>query len=169
MKKTILRKFHNISYPLFALKQKPYKIIYELDKILCMPAAYSSRQLLDDKNLPGDYFARLIKLENRVNFHYTCRNLQDLIYVGAKWGIDSKAVIHDFSVLSAVRVEKRQVVRVDGNIFWLRNISYPFEIPTKENIRLEDTIYATMAYVNGEWYLKEFSYDSDLVRPYVYV
>jgi len=169
MKKTILRKFHNISYPLFALKQKPYKITYELDKILCTPTAYSGRYLIDDKNLAGDYFARLIQLDKRISFDYTCRNLQDLIYVGAKWGIDSKAVTHDLSKLSPVPVEKRAVVRVDGNLFWIRNISYPFEIPTQEIIRLEDTIYATIVFVNQGWYLKEFSYDSELKRPYIYV
>jgi hypothetical protein len=71
--------------------------------------------------------------------------------------------------LYAAKIEKRQVTKVVGNLFWLRNISYPFEIPTQENISLEDTIYATMVFVNGEWFLKEFSYDSKLERPYIYV
>lgn len=126
-------------------------------------------QTLDDKRLSGDYFARLLQLDTRVKFDYTCRNVQDLIFTKVAWGIDSKAVPHDFSELVAARVEKRQVTKIVGNLFWLRNISYPFEIPTQENIRLEDTIYATMVFVNGEWFLKEFSYDSTLERPYIYV
>ena len=169
MKKNILSKFSNISYPIFALKQKPYKIGYDLDKIWCMPTADSHRQTLDDKTVSGDYFARLLQIENRITFDYTCKNLQDLIFTGVKWGIDSKAIPHDFSKLSAVPVEKRKVVKVEKNVIWLRNISYPFEIPTKEIVRLEDTIYATMVFVSGEWYLREFSYDSSLERHYVYV
>lgn len=126
-------------------------------------------QTIDDKRLSGDYFSRLLQLNTRINFDYTCRSIQDLIFTKVAWGIDSKAIPHDFSKLSAAIVEKRQVVKVVGNLFWLRNISYPFEIPTQENIRLEDSVYATMVFVNGEWFLKEFSYDSELERPYIYV
>lgn len=170
MKKTTLYKFTNIAYPLFALKQKPYKIIYDLDTILCEPSSISTtRYLLDDKKLSGDYFSRLLQLEHRMSFDLTCRNLQDLIFSGAKWGIDYKGIPHDFSKLAAAKVEKRKVTKISGNLFWVRNISYPFEIITQEFIRLEDTVYATMVFVNGEWFIKEFSYDSDLVRPYIYV
>lgn len=170
MKKCILRKFTDIAYPLFALKKKPYKVIYDLDVILCEPSSISTtRYLLDDKKLSGDYFSRLLQLEHRMRFDLTCRNLQDLIFSGAKWGIDYKGIPHDFSKLAAAKVEKRKVTKVLGNLFWLRNISYPFEITTQEIIRLEDTVYATMVFVNGEWFIKEFSYDSDLVRPYIYV
>lgn len=169
MKKTTLAKFVNITYPLFAFKKKPYKIIFSLNKIECMPTRDSGRRTIDDKSLPGDYFNRLIQLEKRLNFDFTCKNLQDLIYSEARWGIDSNAIPHDLSKLSAAIVEKRKVTKIDGNLFWLRNISYPFEITTKENIRLDDTVYATMVYVNQEWYIKEFSYDSDIVRPYIYV
>lgn len=169
MKKTTLAKYKDIAFPVFALKQKPYKVIYDLTKISCIMKPDGHLQLVDDKSLAGDYFARLVQLKTRLTFDYTCRNVQDLIYTGASWGIDSKAIPHDFSRLTACVVEKRQVSKVHGNLFWLRNISYPFEIPTQESIRLEDTIYATMVFVNGEWFLKEFSYDSKLERPYIYV
>jgi hypothetical protein len=76
---------------------------------------------------------------------------------------------HDFSKLAAVPVEKRRVVKVVKNLIWLKNISYPFELPTTEMISLEDTTYATMVFVEGEWFLREFSYELDLKRPYVYV
>ena len=126
-------------------------------------------QTIDDKRLSGDYFSRLLQINNRVNFDHTCKNVQDLIFTKASWGIDSKAIPHDFSQLAAAKIEKRQVVKVTGNLVWLRNISYPFEITTQENIRLDDTIYATIVFVSGELFLKEFSYDSKVERPYVYV
>lgn len=169
MKKTTLTKFKGINFPIFTLKSKPYKVLYDLHKISCVIKPDGHLQTVDDKRLSGDYFSRLLQLESRVKFDHTCRNVQDLIFTKAAWGIDSKAIPHDFSVLSAAKVEKRQVVKVVGNLFWLRNISYPFEIPTQETIRLEDTIYATMVFVNEEWFLKEFSYDSKLERPYIYV
>lgn len=169
MRKSTLVKFNNIAYPIFALKNKPYKIGYGTNKIYCLTSPTSHQQTIDDKSLAGDYFARLLQLENRLTFDYTCKNLQDLVFTGAKWGIDSKAIPHDFSQLFPVPVEKRQVVKIVGNLLWLRNISYPFEIPTQEKIRLEDTLYATIIFVNGEWYLKEFSLNSNLARPYIYV
>jgi hypothetical protein len=169
MKKNILAKFNNINFPIFTLKCKPYKILYDLHKITCIMKPEGHIQTIDDKRLSGDYFSRLLQLDARVSFDYTCRNVQDLIFTKVAWGIDSKAIPHDFSQLSAATIEKRQVTKVVGNLFWLRNISYPFEIPTQENIRLEDSVYATMVFVNGEWFLKEFSYDSKLERPYIYV
>jgi hypothetical protein len=168
-KKFTFHKFTNIAYPIFALRKKPYKIIYGLDKIWCIPTEGSHMHTIDDKKLSGDYFSRLLQLEHHMLFDLTCRNLQDLLFSKAKWGIDSKGVPHDFSKLYAAKVEKRKVVKIVGNLFWLRNISYPFEITTQEIIRLEDTIYATLVFVNMEWYIKEFSYDSDLIRPYIYV
>ena len=169
MKKNTLAKFTNIAYPIFTLKSKPYQVLYDSTKIVCITTPNSHKQTIDDKSLAGDYFARLLQLENRLTFDYTCKNLQDLVFTGSKWGIDSKAIPHDFSQLFSASVEKRQVVKVAGNLLWLRNISYPFEIPTQEKIRLEDTLYATIVFVNGEWYLKEFSMNSKLARPYIYV
>lgn len=168
-KTTLINKFTDISYPIFTLRNKPFKIMYDTHKIYCMPTNTSHRHTVDDKSLAGDYFGRLLQLEKRLAFDYTCKNLQDLIFTESKWGMDSKAIPHDFSKLHAAPVEKRQVVKVLGNLLWLRNISYPFEIPTQEKIRLDDILYATIVFVNGEWYLKEFSLSSKLTRPYIYV
>lgn len=134
-----------------------------------MTASNSHKHTVDDKSLAGDYFGRLLQLEKRIKFDYTCKNLQDLLFTQPKWGIDSKAIPHDFSNLVAAPVEKRQVVKVLDNLLWLRNISYPFQIPTQEKIRLTDILYATIVFVNGEWFLKEFSLSSSLERPYIYV
>lgn len=169
MKKNTLAKFTNISYPVFTLTRKPYAVYYDTNKIYCLTHPTSHKQTVDDKSLPGDYFGRLLQLENRITFNHTCKNLQELIFTQAAWGVDSKAIPHDFSKKYAVHAEKRRIERIVGNLLWLRNISYPFEIPTQEKIRLEDTIYATIVFVNQEWFLKEFSINSELARPYIYV
>jgi hypothetical protein len=168
VKKSIL-KFKDIAYPIFTLKRKPYRVIYENTKILCKTKADDVLQTVDDKSLSGDYFYRLLQLEHRITFDYTCKNLQDILFTGSKWGIDAKAVIHDFSNQIAVPVEKREVIKVNSNLVWLKNISYPFELYTAQDIDLKDKIYGTIIFVNGEWYLKEFSYENHLVRPYVFV
>lgn len=168
MKKTIL-KYCNIQFPVFTLKKKPYSIVYDNYKIYCIIDSGSHRRTVDDKSLSGDYFARLLQLEHRVDFDYTCKNLQDLIFTNSKWGIDSHSIPHDFSKLEAVPVEKRLIVKTYKNLVWLKNVSYPFELLTNETLQLKDEIYATIVYVNGEWFLKEFSYDKTLSRPYVYV
>jgi hypothetical protein len=169
MKKNTLAKFTNIAYPIFTLKHKPYKIHYDLHKIYCTRTPSGHRETVDNKKLAGDYFARLLQLEQRITFDYTCKSLQDVIYSRSKWGIDKNAMPHNFSKTYKVPAEKRRVTKVSGNLLWLRNISYPFEIPTQENIRLDDTLYATIVLVNWEWYIKEFSLDSKLEVPYYYV
>jgi len=169
MKKTISPKFNNITYPIFALRNKPVKLVFDTYTIRCVRNYNQKLELVDDKSLPGDYFNRLIQLDDRVMFDFTCKNLQELLLSKAAWGIDSNAVIHDLSKKVAVPVEQRLVTKISGNLVWLRNISYPFEIPTKENIRLDDNTYGILAYVNGEWFLREFSYIPNLVRPYIYV
>lgn len=169
MKKNISLKFNNIAYPIFTLAKKPSKVIYSIDRICCVRSPNGHLETVDDRNLSGDYFARLLQMKVRVSFDYTCKNLQELLFSRSHWGIDSQAIIHDFSEFQAVPVEKRLVTKVQGNLVWLRNISYPFEITTQENIRLDDKVYGTLVYVNGEWFLREFSYDSNLVRPFIYV
>lgn len=169
MKKSILTKFDNIAYPIFTLQKKPYEIIYEPTKIYCRLNNTKEKSLVDDKQLPGDYFNRLLRIKHRMHFDNTCKNLQALLWVKAQWGIDSKAIPHDLSKLYAVPAEKRLVVRSSGNLIWLKNISYPFEIPTQENISINSSLYATIVHVNGEWFLKEFSIEPKLKLPYKYV
>jgi hypothetical protein len=168
MKKSIL-KFRNIKFPIFTLKKKPYSITYSASKIYCTLHPGDHKRTVDDKTLSGDYFARLMQLEHRLDFDYTCKNLQDLIFTNSKWGIDAEAIPHDFSKLEAVPVEKRLVVKTNKTLIWIKHVSYPFELLTNEKLEFKDDIYATVVYVNGEWFLKEFSYDKTLSRPYVYV
>jgi hypothetical protein len=158
MKKTIL-KLTNISFPLFALSKKPYKVEYSSDKIYCYTTPESHRATLDNKNLPGDYFSRLLQMDNRITFDYTCKNIQDIIYAKVAWGIDSAGNIHDLSTQTAVTWESRKIRRINKNLIWLHKISYPFKINTNEEIVASTDMYATIIYVNNEWYIKEFTLD----------
>ena len=166
MKKTILRKYYNIAFPIFVLRKKPYAVTYESSKIYCQKTADSKPMLLDDKSIKGDYFNRLLSMPYRTTFDATCKDLQALLWTNYSWGMDANAMPHDFSKKEKVPAEKRLVTKITGNLFWLRNISYPFEIPTNENISLTDKLYATIIYVNGGWYITEFSLSKELKLPY---
>jgi hypothetical protein len=168
MKKSI-SKFDNISYPIFTLKKTPFEVSFTVDKIYVKQLPTGYVKLLDDKTLPGDYFARLLSMENRVMFDFTCRNVQDLVLSKASWGIDNKAVIHDLTKKFRVPAEKRLIVKVVNNLVWVRNISYPFEIPTTENISIDDKVYATIVKINNDWLIRDFSYEPDLANKYVVV
>lgn len=158
MKKTIL-KYKGINFPLFTLSNKPYKIEYTIDKIYIYKNINNHRELLDDKNLKGNYFERLLQLERRITFDFTCRSLQDLVYCKAKWGIDISGIPYDFSNKYRAKVEYRKVERLRDNLIWLRGISYPFIINTNQKLELNDSLYATIVYINNEWYIKSFSLD----------
>jgi hypothetical protein len=169
VKKTILQKYRNIAYPIFTTNIKPYQIEYTVDKAYIITKPSSPKQLIDDRNYPGDYFARLLQIKNRFTFDNTSRNLQQLLLTKAKWGVDSQAVPHDLSKLSAVPAEKRKVLKIIDSLVWIRGVSYPFEIATAESFSNLDELYATIIHVNGEWFIREFSDDKLLKRPYLYV
>lgn len=160
MKKTTSN-LNNIRYPLFVLYEKPYSIEYTLDKIYVTRKKGSHKELVDNKNLSGDYFARLLDMERRLVFDYTCKSLQDLVYCKAKWGIDANAVPYDFSAVKYKHKEQKKVKRIRGNLIWLDRISYPFKINTSEKLKIEDAIYANLVRVNDEWYISSFSLERD--------
>ena len=169
MKKSISNKFLNITYPIFTISSKPYAIEYSLDKIYIVRSANSHKELVEDKGYSGDYFTRLLQMKYRFEFDNTCKNLQELIISKAKWGMDSLAIPHDFCKLQAVPAEKRKVQKIINSLVWVRGISYPFEITTKESFSNLDELYVTMIHVNGDWFIKDFSHDKFLTRPYIYV
>lgn len=156
---TSVKKFENISFPIFTTERVPFNIIYDHTKIQCQYIKNGIMETIDDKSLKGDYFSRLFQLDTRFIFHNTCRNVQDLIYCKAKWGMDAAAMPHNFSKLDIVPSDIREIIKTKQNLFWLKNISYPFEIMTKENITLNDKTYARIVLVNKEWYIKEFLMD----------
>jgi hypothetical protein len=165
----LMNKFNNISYPFFGLTKKPYETIYSLDKIYIRKYKDSHLETVDDKNISGDYFYRLLTLDNRLKFDYTCKNLQDVIISNIKWGLDCKAVPHDLSSQESVPADKRKVTRIKGNLIWLKNISYPFILSTNESIKVVDELYASIVRVENEWYIREFTYEKELKRAVVLI
>ena len=164
-----MSKFNNISYPFFGLTKKPYETIYSLDKIYIRRYINSHLETVDDKNISGDYFSRLLTLDNRLRFDYTCKNLQDIIISNIKWGVDCKAIPHDLSTQESVSADKRKVTRVKNNLIWLKNISYPFTLSTNESIKVVDDLYASIVKVKHEWYIREFTYEKELKRAVVLI
>ena len=164
-----MNKFNNISYPFFGLTKKPYETVYSLDKIYIRKYKDSHLETVDDKNISGDYFYRLLTLDNRLKFDYTCKNLQDVIISNIKWGLDCKAVPHDLSSQESVPADKRKVTRIKGNLIWLKNISYPFILSTNESIKVVDELYASIVRVENEWYIREFTYEKELKRAVVLI
>lgn len=152
-------KYSKIDFPFFGLIKKPFLIKYDLKKILIQRAHGSHLETIDDKSLKGDYFARLANLDHRVHFDVTCKNIQDLVYSNPKWGMDYKAMPYDLTKQEIVPANCGKVVKVRNNNVWIKNVSYPFTIPTYENLSINEDIYATLVKIQNEWYIKEFMFE----------
>ncbi len=159
-----LRNFKNITYPLFGLYNKPYNISFTLEKIYINRNKDSHKETVDDKSLQGDYFARLLQLEKRVDFDCTCKDLQQLIFKRPKWGMDSKATPFDLSESFYCRAIKEPVIKTRDNLVWFRKVSYPFKIPTEQELTLDDKIYGVLISLNNEWYIKKFTLDDSPIN-----
>ena len=146
-----------ITYPIFTLRKEPYRIFYTTDQIKVKKDIKSHTETLDDKTFGGDYFTRLVQMEHRINFDFTCGNLQDIILSKSRWGIDSKAKIHNLPSYNKIKSETRKVVRMAKNYIWIKYISYPFKIKTMENLpNISETLYAEIIKVDKKWYIKKF-------------
>jgi len=168
MKKNI-SKFKDIAFPFFALRHRPYKVLYDLNKIYIVRHENSHKETLDDKNLSGDYFARLLQLENRVIFDYTCKNIQELVYLLPKWGVDSKARPFDLTKKEPVSVKVKKVKKVSNNLVWIDSIAYPFRLNTKERLDITESTYVTLININNEWFIKEFTMDPAVINKTIYI
>lgn len=154
-----LKNYKNIKYPFFGLFKKPEKVSFTVDKIFVNRSLTSHRETVDDKSLEGDYFARLLQIEKRLDFDCTCKNLAQLIFQRPKWGMDSKAKPHDISEMSYHVSLKLPVKKIRDNFIWFDKISYPFEIPTQEELEIPKDICGVLVSIDNEWFLKEFTMD----------
>lgn len=168
MRKTT-SKFEGITYPLFALKSKPYQLVYSTERICAIKTKGSNLETVDDKSLPGDYFSRLLQLVTRLKFDYTCKNLQDVIYTKPAWGMDSLAQPVDLTKREAVTAKCLKVRRIKNNLVWLDSISYPFKVSTNEELIVQDSIYAVVVNINYEWYILSFSSDKQTMNKTIYI
>jgi hypothetical protein len=146
-----------ITYPLFTLNKKPYEIAYSQFEIKIKKTKDSVWETLDDRTYGGDYFTRLIQMEYRVKFDYTCSNLQDIIFSDSRWGIDADAKIHDLPSFKKYKTHRRKVVRTSRNFIWIKYISYPFKLKTNQDLNFETgELYADVIKVDKKWYIKGF-------------
>ena len=59
---------------------------------------------------------------------------------------------------------KKPVVKVRDNLIWFKNISYPFKIPSNDDLHTIKGIYGVLVQYRLEWYIKEFTYDDKPLR-----
>jgi len=155
-----LKNFESINYPFFGLYKKPENISFTLDKIFVNRTLSSHKETVDDKSLDGDYFARLLQLERRLEFDCTCKDLQQLVFERPLWGMDATATPFDLSERNYHVSIKKAIRKIKGNLIWIDKISYPFKMPTNENLEFPlDTLYATMVSINNEWFIKHINID----------
>lgn len=154
-----MAKYSKVQFPFFGLNKSPYLLKYDLQKISIQRSHHSHLETVDDKSLKGDYFARLATLEHRVHFDVTCKNIQELVYAGPKWGMDFQAQPYDLSRQEVVPAYNNKVIKVRNNNVWIKDVSYPFIIPTNETLVITEDIYATLVKIGYEWYLKEFMFE----------
>lgn len=155
-----LKNFKTIKFPFFGLYKKPENISFTLDKIFVNRTLSSHKETVDDKSLEGDYFARLLQLERRLQFDCTCKDLQQLIFERPLWGMDAEAKPYDLSERNYHVSIKKPIRKIKGNLVWVDKISYPFKITTNEDIEYpSDILYATLISVDNEWYIKDITMD----------
>jgi hypothetical protein len=159
-----MKNFEKIKYPFFGLYKKPERVSFTLDKIFLNRTLSSHKETVDDKSLRGDYFARLLQLDKRVEFDCTCKDLQQLIYQRPKWGMDATATPFDLSEVNQHRAIKLPVARVRDNLVWFKKISYPFTIPSNDELTMLKDIFGILVSINNEWYIKKFTYDSTPIK-----
>lgn len=157
-----MSKFKGIEFPFYGLKEKPFDIRFDYNRIeIKINQSDYQWKVLDDKSLGENYFSRQIQMLNKkytkVNFNYTCRNMRELLNSKSKWGIDNKAQIFDLSKKEKYNLICKKIKRIKDNLIWVEEISYPFEINT-DKINLKEDYYATLVNIDRCWYPLEFSF-----------
>ena len=77
--------------------------------------------------------------------------------------MDSRARPHDISELVYHTSLKLPIKKIRDNLVWFNKISYPFEIPTHEELNIPEDIYGILVSINNEWFIKEFTFDESNV------
>ena len=163
----MIKKFiDEISYPAFALKDAPYKVIYR-DTDVIIQKQTEGKKYIFDIMVPdaASYTERLFKIEeekeNRIQFDYTVLNKEQLVfsYENIAWCIDSAGVIFNLTHKQNIPVECRKVTKVKGDKIWLEKILAPFDLKVPLEESNIDELWATIVHINNEWYIKSFSYE----------
>jgi len=152
-------KFYGVSYPIFALKKKPYDFSIRLNSISVKKTENDEWHIIDEYQEKTSLLKRYVQVKDDFFFFdYTCTNTTQLISKKIEWGIDAKAKIYDFREKQKFKARTVQVVKVRDNLIWVNTVSYPFKLT--KNIVDEATLreqYITIVYIDEVWYLYRFS------------
>ena len=157
-----MSKFTGISFPFFGLKEKPYDIKFSLNNIeIKISSTDNQWKVVDDKSLRGNYFFRNVQMlgkkYTKVTFNYTCRDIKEIINSKCKWGVDDTAQIFDLTTKEKFKLTCKKIKKIQENMIWVEQISYPFEINTHE-ININEKYYITLVNVDKCWHPIEFSF-----------
>lgn len=148
-------KFSNINYPLFGLSKKP-KLKYENTKVYV--SKNTSWYLLNDTSINCNYINKLLIMENRLKFDYTCRNINELILSKVTWGVDNNCNIYDLTKKEKFKFACRQIVSQTDNYITIDKITYPLKIPNYFSEVDVSGMYAYLVYVDFTWYIINISH-----------
>jgi hypothetical protein len=152
-------KYYGISFPVFALKKKPYDFVIRLDSIAVQMQEDADWHTIDKYTDKTPLLNRYVEVKDEFFFFdYTCTNLTQLISKKIEWAIDARAKIYDLRLKQTFKARTVSVVKTRGNLIWVDTVSYPFKL--SKNI-LDPSIireqYATIVYIDQVWYLYKFS------------
>lgn len=128
--------YEKIEFPLFCLSMVPNKIIYDKTKTYIQLHSGSPSYLVDNRALPFKDYAkrysiigkRYIGTDSTFAFSVTYLNLESFIRNKKPFGIDNKANIFYFEHFKD-RITYKKIIDVKQNYIWVKDISYPLEIP----------------------------------------
>ena len=163
-----MSKFKGINFPFFGLKEKPYDIKFSLNNIeIKISSTDNQWKVVDDKSLRGNYFFRNVQMlgkkYTKVTFDYTCRDIKEIINSKCKWGVDDTAQIFDLTTKEKFKLTCKKIKKIQENMIWVEQISYPFEIPYMIDDFKSHDLYALLVNVNNTWYVKNFTHEQSYV------
>jgi len=158
-------KFKNIVFPFYGKIKKPYDIKHSKNIIKAnfhINNKYYIIDKLDDSTYGLTYFERLAKLETRIEYEYTCRNMTELINSPVKWGVDNVGKLYNLYNKETFRIATKKIRNIKSGLIWLHNISYPFIIDKTINLEEIDTkvLKAVVVYIDYVWVLYRFTYEA---------
>ena len=172
----ISKTIDKIIYPAFALKEAPYKVYYT-DTDIRITKQPEGKEFIFDIMVDNieSYVERLFymeeEVENRIQFDYTILNKEQLVFSYEKigWCVDSVGKIYNLSYKQNLPVECRKVKKIKDNSIWLDKILAPFDLKIPVDSSNIDELWATIVFINNEWFIKSFSYEYENYSDYMVI
>ena len=125
---------------MFCLPKVPHKVIYDKTKTYLQFGEGQILYLIDNRLLPFKDYAkrysiigkRYIGIPNTFSFSVTYLNLESFIRNKKPFGIDNNANIFYFEHFRDT-ITYKKIVDIKRNYIWVKDVSYPLEIPSYFN------------------------------------